>query len=132
MMCTKPERLSTSKSQKLESYFEQQPAIKNLWLFWQELSELFRNKGKSYGESKKLVRELLDKVEELKQSPFRPMRTLGRTIISWLDEIARMFRYYRSNGIVEGFHRKMKLIQRRAYDFRNFENYRLRVRVLCG
>ncbi|HCX3394755.1 TPA: transposase [Legionella pneumophila] len=31
-----------------------------------------------------------------------------------------------------GFHRKMKLIQRRAYGFRNFENYRVRVRVLCG
>ncbi|HAW6255032.1 TPA: transposase, partial [Legionella pneumophila] len=29
-------------------------------------------------------------------------------------------------------HRKMKLIQRRAYGFRNFENYRLRVRVLCA
>ncbi|CAM3014255.1 TPA: transposase, partial [Legionella pneumophila] len=26
----------------------------------------------------------------------------------------------------------MKLIQRRAYGFRNFENYRVRVRVLCG
>ncbi|QBS11512.1 hypothetical protein E4T54_01450 [Legionella geestiana] len=36
-----------------------------------------------------------------------------------------------SNGITEGFHRKMKLIQRRAYGFRNFENYRTRVRVLC-
>ncbi|HAT1773324.1 hypothetical protein D7247_11475, partial [Legionella pneumophila] len=24
------------------------------------------------------------------------------------------------------------LIQRRAYGFRNFENYRLRVRVLCA
>ncbi|WP_083502793.1 transposase [Legionella cincinnatiensis] len=34
-------------------------------------------------------------------------------------------------GITEGFHRKMKLIQRRAYGFRNFENYRTRVRVLC-
>ncbi|HAT9261294.1 MULTISPECIES: transposase, partial [Legionella] len=29
-------------------------------------------------------------------------------------------------------HRKMKLIQRRAYGFRNFENYRLRVKVLCS
>ncbi|WP_432416312.1 transposase, partial [Legionella micdadei] len=26
--------------------------------------------------------------------------------------------------ITEGFHRKMKLIQRRAYGFKNFENYR--------
>ncbi len=37
----------------------------------------------------------------------------------------------RNNGITEGFHRKMKLIQRRAYSFKDFENYRLRVRVLC-
>ncbi|HCX3366262.1 TPA: transposase, partial [Legionella pneumophila] len=26
---------------------------------------------------------------------------------------------------------RMKLIQRRAYGFRNFDNYRTRVRVLC-
>ena len=39
--------------------------------------------------------------------------------------------FYPDNGITEGFHRKMTLIQRRAYGFRNFENYRLRVRVLC-
>ncbi|MGL5742968.1 MAG: transposase, partial [Legionella sp.] len=38
----------------------------------------------------------------------------------------------KSNGITEGFHRKMKLIQRRAYGFRKFENYRVRVKVLCG
>ncbi len=42
-----------------------------------------------------------------------------------------MWRFTKSNGITEGFHRKMKLIQRRAYGFRNFENSRTRVRVLC-
>ncbi len=47
-------------------------------------------------------------------------------------EIARMWRFSRSNGITEGYHRKMKLIQRRAFGFRNFENYRKRVRVLCA
>lgn len=36
------------------------------------------------------------------------------------------------DGITEGFHRKMKLIQHRAYGFRNFENYRLRVIAQCG
>ena len=34
--------------------------------------------------------------------------------------------------VTEGFHRKMKLIQRMAYGYKNFENYRLRVLVLCG
>jgi len=131
-MCTKPENLSAHKKQKLEQYFEQQPAIKNLWLFSQDLAELCRNKGKNAGACKKLVLDLLGKVEMLKDSPFQPMRTLGKSLTNWLEAIARMFRYYRSNGIVEGFHRKMKLIQRRAYGFRNFENYRLRVRVMCG
>ena len=40
--------------------------------------------------------------------------------------------FARNNGITEGFHRKMKLIQRRAYGFRNFDNYRLRVIAQCG
>ncbi len=47
-------------------------------------------------------------------------------------EIACMWRFTKNNGITEGFHRKMKLIQRRAYGFRNFNNYRLRVIAQCG
>ena len=62
----------------------------------------------------------------------RRYREARRTLDQWKDEIARMWRFRKSNGITEGFHRKMKLIQRRAYGFRNFENYRVRVRVLCA
>lgn len=58
--------------------------------------------------------------------------TLGKTLYHWRDEVVRMWRFSKSNGITEGFYRKMKLIQRRAYGFRNFENYRLRVKVLCA
>ena len=43
-----------------------------------------------------------------------------------------MWRFTRNNSITEGFHNKMELINRQAYGFRNFENYRLRVKVLCG
>ena len=31
-----------------------------------------------------------------------------------------------------GFHNKMELINRQAYGYRNFENYRMRVKVLCS
>jgi transposase len=40
--------------------------------------------------------------------------------------------FTRNNGITEGFHNKMETISRQAYGFRNFENYRQRVQVLCG
>jgi len=43
-----------------------------------------------------------------------------------------MWRFSRSNGITEGFYRSMKLIQQRAFGFRNFENYRRRVRAHCA
>ena len=43
-----------------------------------------------------------------------------------------MWRFSKSNGITEGFHRKIKGIQRRGYGYRNFENYKLRVLVECS
>jgi transposase len=57
---------------------------------------------------------------------------LGETLHSWSEEIVRMWRFTRSNRITEGFHNKMETMSRQAYGFRNFENYRLRVKVLCG
>jgi transposase len=57
---------------------------------------------------------------------------LGETLHSWREEIVTMWRFTRSNGITDGFHNKMELINRQAYGFRNFENYRLRVKVSCS
>ena len=58
--------------------------------------------------------------------------TVTETLISWLEPIVRMWRFSKSNGITEGFHTKMEMISRRAFGFRNFENYRMRVLALCG
>jgi transposase len=60
------------------------------------------------------------------------MLTLSSTFRPWLAEIAAIWRLTKSNRITEGFHRKVKLIQRRAYAFRNFQNYHLRVIAQCG
>jgi transposase len=57
---------------------------------------------------------------------------LGETLNSWSTEIATMWRFTRNNAITEDFHTKMEVLQRQAYGFRNFQNYRLRVRVMCS
>jgi transposase len=77
-----------------------------------------------------LIPRFLQMLDELKHSAFKPLAALGKTLDSWKEEVVCMWRFSKSNGITEGFHRK-KLIQRRAYGFRNFGNYRTRVRVLC-
>ncbi|MFC3646453.1 transposase [Planctobacterium marinum] len=60
------------------------------------------------------------------------LKERDKTLISWLQPILAMWRYERSNGMTEGFHNKMEMLSRRAYGFRNFENYRLRVMTHCG
>ncbi|WP_276309910.1 transposase [Chromatocurvus halotolerans] len=61
-----------------------------------------------------------------------PLHALAKTLTSWLEPIAAMWRFSKSNGVTEGYHTKMEMMTRRAYGFRNFENYRLRVLTHCG
>jgi transposase len=68
----------------------------------------------------------------LNQFENSPAKGLANTLTSWIDPIIRMWRFPYSNGITEGFHTKMEMISRRAYGFKNFENYRLRVLAQCG
>ncbi len=73
----------------------------------------------------------LDCKAKFKSSILEPVVTLGNTLDEWKEEVARMFRFTKSNGITEGFHNKMEMISGRACGFINFENYRLRVKALC-
>ena len=62
-----------------------------------------------------------------------PVRSaaLQHTLRSWLEPIVAMWRLSKSNGITEGFQNKVEMMGRRAYGFRNFENYRLRFLTHC-
>jgi transposase len=71
-------------------------------------------------------------IDELLDCGLESMKTPATTLKDWAEEIGRMWRFSSYNGVTDGFHRKMKLIQRCAYGFRNFENYRLRVIAQCG
>lgn len=128
---TRPDRLTETKRKRRNEIFKENEAIRVIYQFQQELHALLMNKSVTHSKCKTLIPELLRMIKELKNSPFKHLAKLGRTLHNWREEIARMWRFTKSNGITEGFHRKMKLIQRRAYGFRNFENYRTRVRVLC-
>ena len=128
----KPEKLTYKDKVKRSEYFKLQPAIKILYEFKQGLHTLLCKKGLNPSAVKQHIPDFLEKVNLLKESAIEPLAKLGRTLYKWREEIARMWRFSKNNGITEGFHRKMKLIQRRAYGFKNFENYRLRVKVLCA
>ncbi|MBC6481620.1 MAG: transposase [Hormoscilla sp. GM7CHS1pb] len=49
-----------------------------------------------------------------------------KTIIRWFGEIVGYFESGTTQGTVEGINNRLKLIKRKGYGFRNFENFRLR------
>lgn len=117
---------------KLDAYLAAQPVLRELYRFKQRLCYLLLKKHKTRRQCERLIPRFLRAVEQLKSVGFAPLVQLGETLHSWSKEIVCMWRFTRNNGITEGFHNKMETINRVAYGFRNFENYRLRVKVLCS
>ena len=116
----------------LQRYLAQQPALQLIYAFKQRLCHLLREKNRTRKQCARLAPRFLSAIYQLRQARLPQLVQLGDTLHSWSGEIASMWRFSRSNAITEGFHNKMELISRQAYGFRNFENYRLRVKVLCG
>ena len=100
--------------------------------FKQRLCSLLNLKSLTRQACRKPLRELTQMLDDLRNTAHLIWRRLADTLSKWFVPIICMWRFTKSNGITEGFHRKMKLIQRRAYGFRNFQNYRLRVLLECS
>ena len=127
-----PWNLSPEQKINLEKYFEDIPGLKEIYEFKTGLVELLLKKHQKREEAKSLVPQLLWHIEHCRKSPLPRFQELARTLKRWLEPIARMWRFTKNNGITEGLHNKMEMLSRRAFGFRNFENYRLRVIALCG
>jgi len=117
---------------KLHAYLAEHPAIQVVYRFKQRLCYLLLKKHKTRKQCQRLVPRFLRALDELSQAGLAPLVQLGKSLWSWREEIVRMWRFTKNNGITEGFHNKMETISRQAFGFRNFQNYRLRVKVLCG
>ena len=124
--------LTPDQQARLSHYLAERPALEQVYRFKQKLCYLLLQKHHTAKECRQLAPRLLRMIAELKQVGFVQLAQLGQTLDTWKEEIATMWRFTRNNGITEGFHTKMEVLQRQAYGFRNFNNYRLRVKVLCS
>jgi transposase len=124
--------LSPDQQDKLSAYLAKNPALEPIYRFKQKLCYLLLEKHLNQQKCRKLSPRLLRMIADLRQAGFLQMIQLGNTLYSWREEIATMWRFTRNNGITEGFHTKMEVLQRQAYGFRTFNNYRLRVKVMCS
>ena len=124
--------LSSEQHARLAEYLRRTPVLEAIYRFKQRLAYLLLEKGRNQARCRKLAQRFLRDVAALRCCGLAPLVTLGDTLYAWREEIAAMWRFTRNNGITEGFHTKMEVLQRQAYGFRNFQNYRLRVKVMCS
>jgi len=107
-------------------WLDDHPTIKELYHAKEALHGIYRCRG-----YKRASRSLTLFVDRLGASSLPALQRLRRTLISWRREILEYFIAPLTNGRVEGFNGKAKLIRRRAYGYRSFKNYRLRVLNDC-
>jgi transposase len=60
------------------------------------------------------------------------VRTLGRTIARWRDQIVAWHRARVSNGPTEAINNLVKRVKRVAFGITNFQNYRIRALLYAG
>lgn len=86
----KPEQLT-----KLNAYFEQFPAVREIWRFKQRLCYLLLKKHRTKKQCVHLVKRFLQALHDLNEAGFIQLVQLGQTLSSWSAEIARMWRFTR-------------------------------------
>lgn len=118
--------------ERLMKYLEENPAIKAVYEFKQELMKLILSRVHSRKEAQPLAVRFLETLKSLQESPLAPMATLGNTLFEWQNEIVRMWRFSKTNSITEGLHRRIDEILNRAYGMRNFNNFKIRVKAYAG
>jgi transposase len=115
------ENLTETQQEKLDQVYETCPTLKMAHRLKECLRHIFE-----YPSTKEKAIQRFQKWSLIAQKEhlFPKFR---KTLSNWMDKIANYFHQRTTSGMVEGINNKIKLIKRRAFGFRNFGNFRLRV-----
>jgi transposase len=111
----------------VDRFLEKYPALREVYLAKEALHALYRTRG--IDRATRAFEHLLERCDA---SDLPELATLARTLRRWRDEVLAYFNTGITNGITEGFNLKAKLVKRRAFGYRSFRNYRLRLLNACA
>lgn len=115
-------RLEYFERKALYQWLEHHPKLKEIYHFKEAMHGLYRCRG--YHRAKRAFTKLLDRMA---LSLLPEIISLRKTLMKWRNEILNYFHNGLTNGRTEGFNNLAKLLQKRAFGFRSFKNYRLRL-----
>jgi transposase len=103
-------------------WLEDYPELKDIYMAKEALHRLYRCRGHKRARS-----SLIKLLDWLADSQVEELKRLRKTLMNWKTEILNYFKNRITNAKTEGFNNVCKSMIKKAYGFRNFENYRLRV-----
>lgn len=115
-------RLEYFERRALCQWLDQHPKLKEIYHFKEALHGLYRCRG--YDRARRALIGLLDRMAASRLDEIKKLR---KTLMKWKTEILNYFVTGLTNGRTEGFNGLAKLLQKRAFGFRSFKNYRLRL-----
>lgn len=120
-------RLSYFERSAIWKWLENYPELKEVYGYKEALHKLYRCRGYT-----KARRALILMIDQMAESKIKEIITLRRTLQKWFNEILLYFNTRLTNARTEAFNNHAKLIQRKAYGFKSFGNYRLRLLNACS
>lgn len=119
--------LRYSERRALEQFLERYPQMAELYAWKERLHSFYRMRGaaRSYEAYKKLM-------DDMSVSFLPEIKTLRKTLLKWKDEILNYFYCRLTNARLEGFNCKASALKRRAYGYRNPQNYRIQLLHACS
>lgn len=120
-------RLDYSKRFALREFLKEHPELHELYTWKEKLHRFYRTPG--YHNAAIALRKLTD---QMSWSLLPEIKTLRRTLMKWREEILAYFLSGLTNARTEGFNNKAKVVKRRAYGYKSFRNYRLKVLTACA
>lgn len=110
----------------IDQYLKNHSKLNELYRWKEKIYEFYRIKG--FSRANVAFNKLMD---EMSKSALEEIQKLLRTFKRWRHEIVRYFEDGYTNAFTERMNGTGKLVQRRAFGYKSFRNYRLRTLSAC-
>lgn len=119
-------KLDRSKRHVVYEWLKLHPEVREIYLVKETIMRVYR--CQNAGHARKIITKLTD---ALALSKIPEMKSLRKTLMSWINEILNYFENKLTNARTEGYNNVAKQVQKRAYGYKNFYNYRLKLLYAC-
>ena len=119
--------LNSTQRWALRTWLADHPVLREIYEAKEALSAFYR--VRSFAQANRTFTAFTD---HLARSNVPELATFRGTLLRWRREVMAYFSTRATNGMTEGFNGKAKLVKRRAYGYKSFANYRLRLLNACA